>query len=192
MPRLLSYVVRHDYGFAPNPYGGFLTLATCKSPVRDAARLGDIVIGTGSVGNVGSGRLIFAGRVSEIVPTDRYGAEERFAIKRPSKEAPSWRRRGDNIYERVDGQWTQRPNPFHDEGNVAIDLKSLRVLVCEQFWYFGDAAPDISADFGDVLIKRHFKYTTDPQRIAEFETFLARYEPGIHGRPSRGGGLSLP
>ena len=27
MPKLFSYVVDHDLGFAPNPFGGFCTLA---------------------------------------------------------------------------------------------------------------------------------------------------------------------
>ena len=31
---LLSYIVNEDYGFAPNPYWGMLTLTTCKSPIR--------------------------------------------------------------------------------------------------------------------------------------------------------------
>ena len=30
MAKLFSYVVDHDYGFAPNPFGGFCTLAKCK------------------------------------------------------------------------------------------------------------------------------------------------------------------
>jgi Nucleotide modification associated domain 2 len=40
-PSVFSYVVTHDKGFAPNPYFGFLTLATCKPQIRKSARVGD-------------------------------------------------------------------------------------------------------------------------------------------------------
>lgn len=31
---LYSYVVAHDFGFAPNPFDGLCTLATCKPDIR--------------------------------------------------------------------------------------------------------------------------------------------------------------
>ena len=34
---IFSYVITHDSGFAPNPFGGFLTLATCKPKIRKSA-----------------------------------------------------------------------------------------------------------------------------------------------------------
>src|SRR5712692_10528871 len=46
--KLYSYVVARDYGFAPNPFFGFCTLATCKPEIRKAAAIDDWVIGTGS------------------------------------------------------------------------------------------------------------------------------------------------
>ena len=51
MPRsLFSYVVRYDSGFAPNPFHGFCTLATCKPGIRAHANVGDWVVGTASGG----------------------------------------------------------------------------------------------------------------------------------------------
>jgi len=38
---LHSYVVARDYGFAPNPFFGFCTLATCKPRLRSVAQVGD-------------------------------------------------------------------------------------------------------------------------------------------------------
>src|SRR5882762_6472831 len=46
--RLYSYVVARDFGFAPNPFYGFCTLATCKPRIRAHACVGDWVLGTGS------------------------------------------------------------------------------------------------------------------------------------------------
>lgn len=192
MSRLIAYVVKHDYGFAPNPYGGFLTLATCKPGIRDAARVGDVLLGTGSVRNVGCDGLIYAARISEIVSTAAYGDQARFAIKRPVAGQGKERQLGDNIYHLDGDQWVQRQNPFHDEGNQATDLSSLRVLVCSEFWYFGDTAPDLAAHFPDVIKKGPgWRYTTDAQRVSEVLAWLGGFDCGVLGRPSRGGGRRL-
>jgi hypothetical protein len=45
---LHSYVVARDYGFAPNPFFGVCTLATCKPLIRRIAHIGDWIVGTGS------------------------------------------------------------------------------------------------------------------------------------------------
>ena len=54
---MFSYVITHDSGFAPNPFQGFLTLATCKPLVRKTAKVGDVLVGTGSASTVGNTRL---------------------------------------------------------------------------------------------------------------------------------------
>ena len=41
---LYSYVITRDYGFAPNPFGGICTLATCKPGIRNHATVGDWVV----------------------------------------------------------------------------------------------------------------------------------------------------
>ena len=43
MARIHSYVVRYDSGFAPNPFYGYCTLATCKPNIRRSADIGDWV-----------------------------------------------------------------------------------------------------------------------------------------------------
>ena len=37
--QLISYKVKHDTGFAPNPYFGILTLATCKPAIRRSSKI---------------------------------------------------------------------------------------------------------------------------------------------------------
>ena len=37
MSKGYSYIVARDFGFAPNPFNGVLTLATCKPIVRKGA-----------------------------------------------------------------------------------------------------------------------------------------------------------
>lgn len=46
--RFYSYVIPRDYGFAPNPYFGYCTLATCKQKIRKNAQIGDWIGAFGS------------------------------------------------------------------------------------------------------------------------------------------------
>lgn len=45
MPNVFIYVVDRDFGFAPNPFHGYCTLATCKPGIRKSAAMGDWVVG---------------------------------------------------------------------------------------------------------------------------------------------------
>lgn len=83
--KLYSYIVARDFGFAPNPFFKFCTLATCKPKIRKHASVGDWVIGTGAKVRYGySGRLVYAMQVSEILDFDTYWNDERFLQKRPN------------------------------------------------------------------------------------------------------------
>lgn len=75
MARIHSYVVRYDSGFAPNPFYGYCTLATCKPNIRKGADIGDWVVGSGSNDrNVRrGGHLVYAMRVTETMTFDEYG-----------------------------------------------------------------------------------------------------------------------
>ena len=77
--KLYSYVVARDFGFAPNPFFGFCTLATCKPKIREHASVGDWVVGTGAKVRYGySGRLIYAMQVSEVLDFNTYWSDPRF------------------------------------------------------------------------------------------------------------------
>lgn len=87
MISLFSYVVDHDNGVAPNPYGRFCTLAKCKfrrlggrSNIVELAKKGDWVVGTGGVKNTsaGHGKLIYAMRVDDKLTLAEYYADKRF------------------------------------------------------------------------------------------------------------------
>ncbi len=75
--RLFSYKLTHDSGFAPNPFGHTLTLATCKPQIRLRKSVDDWIAGftsrTLAGHDVGSERLIYLMRVAEklLVSFDR-------------------------------------------------------------------------------------------------------------------------
>ena len=80
MPKLFSYVVDHDLGFAPNPFGGFCTLAKCKFASKkrnivEMAEEGDWIAGTGGADlskSAGHGKLIYAMRVDDKLTLAEY------------------------------------------------------------------------------------------------------------------------
>lgn len=153
--RLYSYVVARDFGFAPNPFYGFCTLATCKPEIRRTAQIGDWVVGTGSKRKSRDGHLVFAARVKEAMGFDEYWADPRFASKRPSLRGSLKQAFGDNIYHRQAGGWAQA-NSHHslrdgtaNPENVEHDTRTDRVLVSDHFAYWGGEGPEIAADFRD-------------------------------------------
>lgn len=169
---LFSYVLDHDYGFAPNPFGGISTLATCKPQIRDRAQIGDVVVGTGCKKRGRQGQLVHFLRVAEITTYDAYWNDPRFARKRPTTNGSTMRAFGDNIYRRdAKGDWLQE-NSFHSlpDGspnplNRDHDTHSDKVLVANEFAYWGGSGPMIPDEFrnwdGDTICagrayRRHF------------------------------------
>src|SRR5262249_28669009 len=119
MPALYSYVVDHDYGFAPNPFGGFCTLAkgkygSNKRNIVEIAEVGDWIVGIGGGGvcrSAGRGERRCAPRGAEIRPPSDYCQA----------------RNGD----RIDAE------PEQDGDNRFA-------LISHHFFYFGRNAIDIS------------------------------------------------
>lgn len=150
--RLFSYVVRRDYGFAPNPFFGACTLATCKPNIRRTAKVGDWVIGSGSAQQRRTGRLVYAMKVDETMSFNQYWESERYRRKRPLLRGSRKQAYGDNIYH-FDGQWRQldshhsHPNGQGNPHNIANDTKADRVLVGREFMYFGGSGPTIPDRF---------------------------------------------
>ena len=122
--KLYSYVVARDFGFAPNPFFGFCTLATCKPKIRKHALVGDWVVGTGAKVAYGySGRLIFAMQVSEVLDFDTYWKDSRFFLKRPNLTGSLQVLYGDNIYHHVGKRWVQADSHHSDEnGRLPLPL----------------------------------------------------------------------
>ena len=150
--QLYSYVVARDWGFAPNPFHGYCTLATCKRLIRKNAQVSDWVIGTGSATEGRAGHLVYAMRVTETMSFDEYWAAERFAPKRPQLQGSRKQQYGDNIYHSSgEGDWVQAdshhsfPGGEVNEENLVDDTGAPRVLISDDFAYWGGEGPAIPA-----------------------------------------------
>ena len=166
MSRLFSYVVDHDYGFAPNPFGGCCTLAKCKygtskRNIVELAEVGDWIAGTGGVDlskSAGHGKLIYAMRVDEIIPLNEYCQAHC----------------GDRIAEP------------EDDGDDRL------ALISHQCFYFGRNAIDIS-DIPRKHLDHPFEKKGPGHRcdfseefVEDFAKWLRSYfKVGIHGPPCK-------
>lgn len=195
--RIYTYIVARDYGFAPNPFYGTCTLATCKSPIRNTASIGDWVMGTGPATKRLQGRLVYCMKVAQTLSFDEYWNDEAFIRKRPRRDGPIKAAYGDNIYHRSpESIWLQADSHHSLEDgstnseNVSSDTKVDRVLVGASYSYWGRDAIEIPAEFtdGDVSIVRsgvgyrcHF-----PSEFARaIDAWLeARTGLGYEGRPA--------
>lgn len=155
--RLYSYKITRDFGFAPNPFHGVLTLATCKPGIRKGAVAGDIVVGCGSASNGLVGRAIFVARVSGKCSFQQYWDDPRFEPKKPYFGGSASRGYGDNIYHRAaDGEWLQErshhslENGGINAANLIRDTSADHVLWSTEFVYYGHAAIPIPAILRNV------------------------------------------
>tara|TARA_R110002049_G_scaffold84688_1_gene215529 strand:- start:206 stop:811 length:606 start_codon:yes stop_codon:yes gene_type:complete len=158
---LFSYVVRWDHGFAPNPFHGICTLATCKPLIRRKAKIGDWVLGTGSAERKFQGRAIFLMHIDELSRFDDYWMNPRFVRKRPTMNGSLKQRFGDNIYHHDEGgAWVQADSRHSRDGhandkNLARDTNTTdRVLIASDFMYWGEAAPKIPKSLQKFVIAR--------------------------------------
>ena len=149
MLRFYMYVVDRDFGFAPNPFHGICTLATCKPPIRRRARVNDWIVGMGGGRLHATGRCIYAMQVTQTVSFNEYWVGQEYRNKRPVRNGSRAMLVGDNIYHRPEGDptWHQLDSHHsHEDGtpnlvNVQKDTSADRVLLSRNFYYFGSAAP---------------------------------------------------
>jgi len=192
--KIYSYVVRYDDGVAPNPFGGYCTLAICKPRIRSFAAKGDWIVGTGSVENVGNDRLIYAMKVTlDPMSFEEYGSHKKFLKKIPIG-VRGIKSLGDNIYYRDEnGYFRQRfpcAHSYNDKENIRHkkhDLSGKNVLISKagSFYYFGREAPRIPSRFRYIIKKGpgHKCNFADAERDAFVRLILRNMKPGIHGKP---------
>ena len=163
MSKLFSYVVHHDYGYAPNPFGGYCTLVKCKykhiiKNIVELAEVGDWIVGTGGADlnlSCGHGKLLYAMRVDEKLTIMEYYSDARFIGRKDCT---------------LD---------CGDSGKFA--------LISQHYYYFGRNAVEIPEPFLSYSIEkrgpRHkSRFSTD--FIEAFVMWLeTNYTPGVHGAP---------
>ncbi len=191
-----SYRLDHDYGFAPNPFGAYCTLANCMPKVRvnNNLSIGDWIFGVGSKVLRNEFHLIYAMQVNEKITFDDYWVDKRFQYKKPNNNGSLKTIHGDNVYFKKDkSEWGQleclHSNP---DGSVNLehlkkDLSGKYVLISSDFFYFGDSHFAIPSEFKAICGNnpRGFAGPSIPIDIGNnFVIWLKEtYPKGIHGDP---------
>lgn len=163
---LYTYTITRDFGFAPNPFHGFCSLATCKPRIRKAARIGDWVMGIGGASlGAAKRKCIFLMKVTEKSGFQNYWSDRRFSLKKPLRNGSRVQMLGDNIYHKgPDGSWIQEdshhsnPDGSPNLVNVERDTEhSDQVLISNYFIYHGSQAVDVDLDSIGYTRIRDFK-----------------------------------
>ena len=178
---LYSYIVKHDGGFAPNPFFGYCTLACCKPGIRRKAQKGDWVVGLTpkDEGN----RIVYIMEVEEILDFKQYWRDPRFRLKKPSLNAGAVRMVGDNIYQPQPGGGFRQVASVHSKpefgnrenpGSKKRDLSGNRVLVSRNFAYFGSRPKVLPATLKVLITGRAYKcrFSTEVQQA--FRHFVSK------------------
>lgn len=203
MMHLFSYRVEHDFGLAPNPFGGTISFAVCRGDIRSNKfmQIGDWLVGTGSVSMKNEGRLIYAMKVEEIISFDEYWNDPRFQYKKPYLKGTLVQMYGDNFYHIVDERMVQEPSAHSNpdlEQRIKLynkDVKGKRVLLSKTFYYFGDNCPLIPTELQTICSSgRAYKYKKiTEEQIKSFVSWLeSNYTVGIHGDPCNWKEFKLP
>lgn len=189
--KFFSYVVARDYGFAPNPFNGICTLATCKPEIRRIAGPGDWVLGTGSADLKCARHLIYAMKVTEKISFNEYWSNPKYNCKKPVMNGSLKTMYGDNIYYYNGQQWIQADSHHSlDDGSVNLhnlnrDTKVDAVLISECFFYFGDQYLMIPSELAERICKSGpgFRYAENSAAEALIKLIESKYSPGYIGDP---------
>ncbi len=199
--RLFSYKMTHDSGFAPCPFGGMLTLATCKPMIRKSKKIGDWIAGfTSNKLNgdlVGNERLIYLMKVTAKVNFQEYWYNPKYHSRKPYLDSGNLMGKiGDNIYKplvknpKTIDDFKQVLNPHHKKKwQKERDLSGLYVLISEKFYYFGSCPLTVSPDIRPKTPKGQTSQgvrTYDDNRTKGFIEYVENnYQQGIHSCPHK-------
>lgn len=152
---LYVYKITRDFGFAPNPFYGLCTLATCKPNIRSAANVGDWVLGVGGIRMVNvSRKCIFLMKVTGKIDFQEYWDNPEYSRKKSLRNGSRLRMLGDNIYHKDAMEAWIQEDSHHSNPDGSTNLENLnrdtgktdKVLLSEYFLYFGSAAIMVDLD----------------------------------------------
>jgi len=185
---LRTYKMTNDTGFAPNPFHGYLTLATCKPYIRLKASIGEWVAGFTSKSldgsELGKEKLIYLMKIEEKLSFDDYFNDPRFKAKKP-KNVENRFKVGDNIYYCAKRRIC---SPFHKQQEEIIeDIKGKFVLASKTFWYFGKCALEVPKGVRPNVPRGPAPYgiKTEAEMAKKFIEWVQNKfpRPGIYGPP---------
>jgi hypothetical protein len=138
--------------------------------------------------------FVFVMRIAEMLTFDQYWKDPRFEEKKPSLFGSKKRAFGDNIYHHSSGSWVQeKSHHSHADGsenvaNIRNDTQANRVLIGNEFIYWGGSGPLIPSAFrqpgSDIRAVRGHKNNFDAFFVDKFVDWVrSQADVGQVGRP---------
>ena len=197
--RLFTYRITHDTGFAPNPFHGFLTLATCMPDIRLTKKTGDWIAGFASVAlrnnankgvSINTDALIYLGNISKVITIAEYYQDVRYKNKIPvcKNTDDLIACAGDNIYKPLgDHTYKQISNPHHDEDNYDHDVDGKNVLIMDEYFYMGREARLIPRNINISIPIGRTRYGNKTLSVNEINKLInwvkKEFNPGVNAMP---------
>lgn len=186
---IYSYIITRDFGFAPNPFYGCCTLATCKPQIRLHAHVGDWIIGcmSNAQQTIYRPRIIYIMQVSEKISFDDYWNNPHFSCKKSVRNGSLKQWYGDNIYHYDNGSFIQEPSHHSYVDGTQNTLNSDKdehgkyVLISYKFWYWGTNA--IPCPQNLYCICSRCRNYCKPQISEDFIHWITSYKGGYLGDP---------
>ncbi len=142
--RLFTYSIKHDTGYAPNPFYGVCTLNTCKPQIRREANEGDWIVA------LKRDQVICVLKITKKMTMDEYWHYCNRHL--PNKIPPQtgghgypFHLVGDCQYDFSSGSAKQLKG-MHDLTHMQTDLSGKNTLLSEHFVYFGDHETRLPAE----------------------------------------------
>jgi hypothetical protein len=188
----------HDTGFAPNPFGGIISLATCKPKIRECKTVGDWIAGFTSKqldgSSIGNEKLVYLMQTTDKILFKEYWQNKKFIKRKPQPNSNlAVKKCGDNIYIPIIknpstvSHFNLLANLHHKEEHKAKDLNGKFVLISNKFYYFGSKPINIPVKIRPNVPKgqsSHGVRTYDTDRAIKFIAFIeSNYQPGIYSHP---------
>lgn len=176
-----SYVLTRDFGFAPNPFNGICTLATCKPQIRKVAVVGDWIFGTSSTRGGKRSSLIYAMKISGKITFNEYWNDSQFETKKPVMDGSLKKMYGDNIYHFDGSEWIQADSHHSLEDgspnmkNIKTDTSVDAVLLSDEFYYFGAQCLMIPDVLMEHVVKKGIGHMRPKQEYGDkFIQYISR------------------
>ncbi|TDR31996.1 hypothetical protein [Hydromonas duriensis] len=195
--RLFSYVVKDDFGCAPNPYNGYCTLAICKPAIRRIAKKGDVVVGLDCKSSGNKRRIVYCMIIDDVLTWSEYINKCKTELPFNNRIPKNNRDTGDCIWIDIADDKTKRALPslsgHNGDADFASDIeRGKNVLISQRFWYFGtgNEYKVVLPDDIDIIPARNHRSKTNHGFRDKFEDFIVKKMDelkisgyGKHGNP---------
>jgi len=176
--QLCTYIMTYDYGFAPNPYGNYCTLAACTPNYRGIkVEVGDYMCGL--YNDTNGYKIIYFMKITDKLGYHEYYMDKRFQYKKPKVMGTYQQKCGDNYYHKENGEWVRDKNYWHSDVSEYFEKETRYaiVFISNDFYYFGKDKIDLPKRYSALIPGRSPKRNHDQKLVEDFINWMESKTP---------------